>query len=104
MLPEAVQACLNDLEKPQRREFLNTLAHLTERDGFDKAAASLEESAAKGLADPESLVTLHAYLNQAIPEDRMELGENAFLPDLPVFAFSPEVYDAMIANRGTGRC
>lgn len=104
MLPEAVQSCLNDLEKPQRREFLKTLAHLTERDGFDKAAASLEESVAKGLADPESLVALHAYLNQARTEDRMELGENALLPDLPVFAFSPEVYDAMIANRGTGRC
>jgi len=104
LLPETLQACLNGLEKPRRREFLKVLAELTERDGFDRAAASLEDAARKGLTDPESLRVLHNYLTQIQTQERMDLSGGVQLPPLPAFVFSAGEYDAMIPKGAAQSC
>ncbi|MDO9509493.1 MAG: hypothetical protein Q7I97_09215, partial [Thermovirgaceae bacterium] len=89
--------------RDERKKALKVLAHLSERDGFEKAVSSIEEALSRNISDLDSLVTLHGYLNSAGSPEMMNL-ETANLPFLPAFSFSAESYDAMLEREGQGRC
>jgi len=104
MLPDPLRAYLDRTERDKRKKALKVLAHLRERDGFEKAVSSIEEALSRNISDLDSLITLHDYLNNNTRDPEMMNMETANLPFLPAFSFSVESYDAMLERKGQKQC
>ena len=104
MLPDPLRAYLDRTERDERKKALKVLAHLSERDGFEKAVLSIEEALSRNISDLDSLITLHDYLNNNTRSPEVMNLETAHLPFLPAFFFSAESYDAMLERKGQERC
>lgn len=77
MLPDPVKDYMDGCTRTARGEALKLLASLTAQSGFEKAASVFEDAIRRGVQDLDSVLTLHARLNQVnldLPPVQLPVG------------------------------
>jgi hypothetical protein len=103
MLPESVQGYLERCNKTDKGKVLQTIASLTEKNGFEAAVETVNVAFQYEAADTDSLVNLHNRLHSQV----VELAPIRLAGNLPVLKpVSPDLaaYDGKLGKAGGSSC
>ena len=99
MMPEAMQAYMDQCENSERGKILKVLAELTERSGFDSALNTVSEAVRLHAADPDSLQSLYRRIYTDVPVlPPLEPSEG--IPDMKIIQFPGDLSDLDAVLKG----
>ena len=67
MMPESMQAYMDNCENSDRGKILKVLAELTRRSGFDSALNTVNTAIRHNASDPDSLLSLYRHIYMDVP-------------------------------------
>jgi len=103
MMPEPLQAYLDQCAKSDTGMILKTLAELTSDSSFENAVKTVESALVYGASDIESLLNLHRKLHGNSPElPPISLSES--IPELNRVNMDFRIYDAMLRGAEMRPC
>ena len=103
ILPDAVKDYLDKCNKSDKGKVLKTIAHLTEKSGFENAVASIEKMITYDVVDADSLINLHNRIHADIVDlPPLHLSDN--VPALDVVKINLAAYDVHLTKAGATLC
>lgn len=102
LMPKSMQEYLTHCSKDQQGQVLKAIASLTGRDGFESAVKAVDSALIHQAYDPDSLLNLHARLNQPYYEP-MPILLDHHVPRLSPVSVNLSSYDASLTPKGGER-
>lgn len=101
MMPQSMQAYMDSCDSQERGHVLKVLAELTERSGWDSAAATVEEAVRLHAVDPDSLKNLYRRTYADVPL-LPPLDDDAAIPAQKIIRFRNDLasFDAALTRGG----